>query len=64
MYYLEAAPTDYDEVNMDVQKVDGAKDTSGTFSSANPPISVAAPNPLSSNMESRYFLPTKTTSFT
>ena len=62
-YRLAAAPTDSDEVNMDVQNVSGAKDTSGTFSSANPPISVVAPKPLSSNMDSRYFLPTKILSF-
>ena len=41
---LEATPTDFDEVNMDVQNVSGAKDTSGTLSSANHPISVASPN--------------------
>ena len=39
---------------MDVQDGSGDKDTSGTLSSANPPISVAAPKPLSSNIDSRY----------
>ena len=33
------------------------------ISSANPPISVAAPKPLSSNMDSISVLPTKTPSF-
>ena len=33
------------------------------LSIVNPPISGAAPKPLSSNMDSRSFLPTKTTSF-
>ena len=42
----EVAPTDADEVNMDAQKYYGTKDTSGHLSSANPHISVAAPNPL------------------
>ena len=41
---LATAPTDDDEVSMDVQKCYGAKDTSGPLSSANPPISVAATN--------------------
>ena len=63
MDILADATTDDDEVKMDVQKSYGAKDTSGPLSSANPPISVAAPNPLSSNMDSRYVLPTKTKSF-
>ena len=61
--FLEAAPTDYDEVNIGVQKGSGTKDTSGPFSIVNPPISGAAPKPISSNMDSRYFLPTKTPSF-
>ena len=61
--FSAAAPTDAYEVNMDVQKGSGAKDTSGPLSSANPPISVAAPKPLSSNMDSRYVLPTKIPSF-
>ena len=56
-------PTDADDVNMDVQKGSSSKETSGPFSSANPPISVAAPKPLSSNMDSIYVLPTKTPSF-
>ena len=38
---------------MVVQNGSGAKDTYGPFSSANSPILVAAPNPLSSNMDSR-----------
>ena len=61
--HLADAPTDADEVNMDIQKGSGAKDTSGTLSSMNPPISVAALKPLSSNMDSRSILPTKTPSF-
>ena len=56
---LAAAPTDADEVKMDAPKCYGAKDTSGPLSSVNPPISVAAPKPLSSNMKSRSVLPTK-----
>ena len=48
---------------MDVQDGSGDKDTSGTLSSANPPISVAAPKPLSSNMESRSVFLTKIPSF-
>ena len=60
---LAPGPTDANEVKMDVQKVYGAKDTSGPFPSANPPILVAAPNTLSSNMYSRSVLPTKTPSF-
>ena len=48
---LSAAPTDADEVKMDVKKVYGAKDTSGPLSSANPPNSVATPKSLSSNMD-------------
>ena len=54
---------DADEVNIDTQKYSGAKDTYGTLSSENPPISVAAPKPLLSNMESRSILTTKTPSF-
>ena len=60
---LAASKTDADEVKMDVQNVYGAKDTSGPLSSTNPNISVAAPKPLSSNMDSRSFLPTKIPSF-
>ena len=48
---------------MGVPKGSGAKDTSGTFSSANPPISVAVQKPLSSNMGSISVLPTKIISF-
>ena len=58
-----AAPTDADEVRMDVQKDSDAKDTSGPLSSVNPPISVTAPKPLSSYMDSISVLPTKETSF-
>ena len=61
--HLAAAPTDADEMKMDAQKGYGVKDTYGPFSSVNPPISVAAPKPLSSNMDSRYVLPTKLPSF-
>ena len=61
--HLADAPTDADEVKMDIQKGSGAKDTSGSLSSANPPISVAAPKPLSSNMESRSVLQNKTPPF-
>ena len=39
---LAAAPTNADEVKMDVQKGSGAKDTSGPLSIVNPPSSVAA----------------------
>ena len=60
---LAADPTDADEVNMDIQKGYGTKYTSGTLSSVNPPISVAAPKLPSSNMDSRYVLPTKIPSF-
>ena len=63
MSHLEAAPNDAGEVTMDVQKGSGAKYTSGTLSSTNPLISVAAPKPLSYNMDSRYVFPTKTPSF-
>ena len=35
---LSVAPTGADEVNMDVQKCYGTKDTSGPLSSTNPPI--------------------------
>ena len=62
-YRLSAAPTNNDEVNMDVQRGYCVKDTTGPVSSANPPISVVAPKPLSSNMEPRSVLPTKITSF-
>ena len=48
---------------MDVQKGSSAKDTSGPLSSVNSPISVAAPKPLSSDMDSSSVFPTKTTSF-
>ena len=61
---LSAALTDADDVKIDVQKSSGAKDTSETLSSENPPILVAATNPLSSIMDSVYVLSTKTLSFT
>ena len=54
--FLASAPTNADEVKMDLQKGYGDKDTSETFYGENPPISVAASKPLSSNMDSRYFL--------
>ena len=60
---LAADTTDADEMNMDIQKGYGTKDTSGTLSSVNPPISVAAPKPFSSKMNSRYFFPIKMSSF-
>ena len=41
----------------------GARDNSGPMTIMNPPISVAAPKPLSSYMDSRFVLPTKTPSF-
>ena len=41
--FLVAAPTNANEVKMDVSKGSGSKDTSGTLSSDNPPILVAAP---------------------
>ena len=62
-YRLAAAPTDADEVNIYLQKYYSARDTSGTFSSVNPTISVAAPKPLSYNMDSRSVFPTKIPSF-
>ena len=61
--WLAASPTDDDEVNMDVQKYSGAKDTFGTLPSANSPIPIASSKPLSSNIDSRSVLPTKITSF-
>ena len=62
-YRLGAPPIYADEMNMDTQKFRGTKDTYGLLSSANPPISVAAPKPPLPYMESGYFFPTKTTSF-
>ena len=61
--HLEPAPTYAHEVNMDAQKDYGATYTYGPLSSVNPPISVAAPKPLLSNMDSRSVLPTKLPSF-
>ena len=61
--HLEADPTNADEVKVYVRKFSGAKDNSGPFSSANPTSSGVAPKPLSSDMNSRYVLPTKTSSF-
>ena len=58
-----AALSNADKVKMDVQNVSGAKDSSGTLYSVNPPISVAKPKPRLSNMESRPFLSIKTPSF-
>ena len=55
---LADAPNNADEVNMDVKKCYGSRDTSGTLSGVNPPVSVVATKPLSSNMDSRYFLST------
>ena len=60
---LVAVQTDYDEVKTNIQKGYGAKDTYGPLSSVNPPISVAAPKPLLSDMDSISFLPTKIHSF-
>ena len=40
---LVAASTESDELNIDIQKNSGTKDTSGPLSSVNPPISVASP---------------------
>ena len=60
---LASALDNTDEVKMDVQKGYSNKDTSGPLSSKNTPISVASPKSLSSNMDSRSFLPTKTPSF-
>ena len=60
---LASAPTKADELNMDLQKGSSTKYTSWPLSSANHPFSVAAPKPLSSNMNSRSVLPTKTISF-
>ena len=63
MDHLSSAPTNAYEMKMDVQKGYSSKDIYGHFSSASPPISVAAPKPLSSNMDSRSVFPTKTPSF-
>ena len=60
---LATALINNDELNMDVQKGCDAKYTSGTLSSANPPILVASPKPLSSHMGSRSILTTKISSF-
>ena len=60
---LAAHMNNADEVKMDVQKVYDARDTYGPLSNANPTISEVATKPLSSNMESRYVLTTKTPSF-
>ena len=61
--HLSDDPTNDDEVTMYVQRGSGDKDTSGNFSSEKPLISLASPKTLSSNMESRSVLPTKTPSF-
>ena len=61
--FLAATPTNDDEVKMDIPKVSGAKDNSEPLSSVHPPISVVATKLLSSNMDSRYDLPTKTPYF-
>ena len=61
--FLVAASTDADEVKMVVPKGYSIKDNSEPLSSVNPPISVAAPKPLSSNMDSGSVLPTKIPSF-
>ena len=63
MDFLAAAPTDADEVNINGRRVYVAKDTSGSWSSDNTPILEAALKLLSSNMDSRSVLPTKTPSF-
>ena len=60
---LSASLANVDEVKINFQKVSGNKDTSGPFSSVNTPISLASPKPLSSNMDSRCVLSTKTPSF-
>ena len=59
---LAEAPTYNYELKMDVQKASVTKDTYGPLSSANSPVSVVAPKPLSSNIDSRYFYPNKITS--
>ena len=51
-HFLEEATTNSYEVNMVVQNGCVTKDTSVILSSVNPPISVAAPKSLSSNMDS------------
>ena len=61
--HLAAAPDDADEVKMNVQRGSGTTDNSGPLSSDNPPFSVAVPKPLSSKMNSRSVMPTKTPSF-
>ena len=56
---LSAAPTNDDEVNIDVQKVYGRKYDYGPLSIGNHLISVPERKPLSLYMESRYVLPNK-----
>ena len=60
---LAAAPTNADEVKINVRKCSGSKDSYGDFTSMNTPISGASPKPFSSNMDSRSIFPTKTPSF-
>ena len=60
---LAAASTNADEVKMYIKKGSGSKDIYGHFPIKNPPISVAAPKPLSSNMDSRSVFTTKIPSF-
>ena len=62
-YSLASAPTNADEVKMDVQKSYGVKGTSGPLFSVNPPISVAAPKTISPNIDSGSVFPTKIPSF-
>ena len=60
---LVADTTDADDLNMDIQRGSGAKDTSWPLFSANPPISVSAPKPISYNMDSISVFPNKIPSF-
>ena len=61
--HLASSQKKSDGLKTDFPKVYGSKDTSRPLSSVNLPISVAAPNPISSNMDSRYVFPTKTPYF-
>ena len=63
MDHLEYPLTDAYEESLDVKIGSGAKDNYGPLFIVNPPISVESPKPLSSDMDSRNILPTKTPSF-
>ena len=56
---LASALTDVDEMKMDIQNFYGDKDASEPLYTESSTISLAAPKPRSSNMDSRSVLPTK-----